>query len=191
MVLLRQRLSSAGYITRQFSYHSVLDSPAENAGKLNELRQSIAADKIHYVCHSLGGLVVRHLFEMFPGQTAGRVVTLGTPHQPSSAARQLSRIRLGELALGKSTEQGLLGEIPPWDNGHELGSIAGNLRLGLGMIIPGIPEPSDGTVAVEETRFDEMKDHIIINASHFGLLISRHAAKAVLNFINNGNFRLE
>ncbi len=188
MSLLKYRLGQAGYETAQFSYNSVRHSPLENAVELNAFAKSIAADRVHFVCHSLGGILIRHLFHEYPQQGPGRVVTLGTPHTHSSAARQLARFFAGEFILGKSTERGLLGRAPPWDGRHELGSIAGNFRLGLGMFMPGIPAPNDGTVAVEETRLDGMKAHCVLNASHFGLLLSKQAADHTIDFLHTGCF---
>ena len=142
MSLLRLRLDHAGYNVRRFSYRSVRSTPLENAMDLNGYLQTLDAQVIHLVAHSLGGLVVRHLFHEYPRQRSGRVVTLGTPHQPSSAARSLADFPLTRELLGKSTINGLLGNTPPWNNVHELGSIAGDLRLGLGLIIPGVTSSS-------------------------------------------------
>ena len=64
------------------------------------------------------------------------------------------------MLLGKAITAGLLGLLPAWRNKHVLGVIAGDSRLGMGLIIPNIPKPNDGTVAVEETRLAGMRDHI-------------------------------
>ena len=188
MAVMRQRLAAAGYQTRQFSYHTIRDTPRESARRLQDITATLDAPVLHFLCHSLGGLIIRHLFHAFPDQRPGRIVTLGTPHRPSSAALQLMRFAPGRLLLGRSAEEGLLGGAPPWRSDHELGSIAGDLRLGLGLLVPGIPRPNDGTVAVEETRLEGMKDHTVVHASHFGLLFSREAEWAVVRFLKTGTF---
>ena len=188
MSLLRMRLRNAGFEARQFSYPSVRSSPRSNAVELNAFIQSLHAGTVHLVGHSLGGLVIRHLLNEFPGQRPGRVVTLGTPHRPSSAARSLARWLPGRMLLGEYLRGGLLGGLPPWPAQRELGCIAGTLRFGLGTVVPGIPQPSDGTVAVEETRLPEMRDHISFPVSHFGLLASRRVAAAVAQFLRHGRF---
>ena len=188
MFLLRRRLRQAGYTIHQFTYPSLKRSPRENAVALQAIVQAIPADTVHFVCHSLGGLVVRHLFHDHPQQVPGRVVTLGTPHGGSAAAAQLARSRTGRRLLGRSIDDGLLGEPPPWRPARELGSIAGDLRLGMGLLIPGIPSPSDGTVAVSETQLEGMRDHVIVHASHFGLLFSKRAAVCVVRFLKTGSF---
>jgi pimeloyl-ACP methyl ester carboxylesterase len=155
---------------------------------LQMFAKTIGTPMIHYVCHSLGGLIVRHLYSEYPDQPRGRIVTLGTPHSPSSAAKKLTKYLPGRLLLGKSTRQGLLGPVPVWHNTHELGVIAGTLRMGVGMMIPGIPKPSDGTVAVEETKLEGMADHLTLPVSHFGMLTSRRVAQQTIYFLNHGKF---
>ncbi len=188
MSLMAWRLRRHGYKVRHFRYRSVTRNPRHNALMLQELVSEIHTPVIHYICHSLGGLVIRHFFFDFPAQKPGRVVTLGTPHRPSHSACRLSQNFLGEWMLGKSVENGLLGNVPPWKGSHELGSIAGSMRFGFGMIIQGLPAPNDGTVSVEETRVDNMKDHAIVHASHTGLLLSAAAAKLSIEFLENGRF---
>jgi pimeloyl-ACP methyl ester carboxylesterase len=191
MCLLKNRLGRAGFYTRIFSYPSVRSSPSGNASDLQNFTERISSPVLHYVCHSLGGLIIRHLFHNYPEQRPGRVVTLGTPHNTSSAAKQLSQSGTGRFLLGHSIVGGLLGEVPPWCNSHEIGVIAGKLRLGLGMFVPGIPQPSDGTVAVAETRLDGMTDHIVLPVSHFGMLLSRQVVKQARHFLRHGCFQGE
>jgi pimeloyl-ACP methyl ester carboxylesterase len=187
MSLLRYRLGKH-YVTYQFSYTSTACDPLENAEKLQHNLSTIDEGTIHFVAHSLGGLVVRHLFHRHAQQKPGRIVTLGTPHNQSHSAQQLSRFMPTMFLLGKSINNGLLGKMPEWDGARELGSIAGTFRLGLGVVIPDLPEPNDGTVAVEETRLENMKDHKVFNLSHFGLLFSRRVSDAIVNFLRKGEF---
>jgi hypothetical protein len=188
MSLLQLRLNRAGFRTTVFQYSTVHNAPRLSATELNAFCAGQEEAVLHFVAHSLGGLVVRHLFSDYPHQRPGRVVTLGTPHQPSSAAGSLSRLAPGRIVLGRSVQQGLLGGAPPWDGCHELGSIAGTLRFGLGTLVPGIPAPSDGTVAVAETRIEGMADHITAPVSHFGLLLSRRVAHYTAHFLRTGRF---
>lgn len=188
MGLLRRRLSRAGYEAIQFRYASVRNTPLVNAMRLNDFTRGLHARIVHFVGHSLGGIVIRHLFFEYPDQRPGRVVTLGTPHRSSRAADALSRWPAGGLLLGESTKKGLLGNAPPWPDGRELGSIAGSLGLGMGMVIPGIPTPNDGTVAVDETRLPGMRDHKTCRVSHFGMLLSATVAEQIVSFLRNGRF---
>ena len=188
MGLLGARLAHAGFATRRFSYHSVRLTPVENALSLQSFTEKITSPIIHYVCHSLGGLVVRHLFHNYPERAPGRVVTLATPHVTSRAAAVLTRNFPGRVVFGQSLNQGLLGNVPPWRGTHELGVIAGTLRFGLGLLVPDIPAPNDGTVAMAETMLEGMTDHITVPASHTGMLFSRAAADQTIHFLRNGRF---
>ncbi len=188
MGVLRRRLEARGFHTAPFTYRTVRNAPRVNAMELNAFCRELEAPVIHFVGHSLGGLVLRHLFHDYPDLPPGRVVTLGTPHQDSAAARSLTRIRPGRLALGNSVRAGLLGGAPPWDPRRELGSVAGTLRFGIGTLVPGIPRPSDGTVSVAETHLPGMTDHITAPVSHFGLLLSPRVAEYTAHFLRHGQF---
>ena len=188
MSLLRHRLQQH-YAVHQFSYSSVNLSPAENANRLNDFLRSIESETIHLVAHSLGGIVVRHLFDAFPEQAPGRIVTLGSPHNGSYSAHQVNSFGFTSYLLGKSTNAGLLGGIPPWKQARQLGSLAGTLRFGMGVIIPGLETPNDGTVSVAETRLEGMTDHICLPLSHFGLLFSARALEQIVYFLSHGKFR--
>ena len=188
MSLLRKRLVDAGYMTRRFSYHGVRSTPVENALALQSFAETVINPVIHYVCHSLGGLVVRHLFHNYPERAPGRVVTLGTPHTGSCAVRSLIQLAPVRPLFGRSIHQGLLGNAPPWRGTHELGIIAGTVRFGLGLLVPGIPEPNDGTVTVSETMLAGMTDHVTVPTSHTGMLFSRAVADQTIHFMRNGHF---
>ena len=188
MSLLRWRLIRNGYIVKRFAYASVGKSLRENASELSTFLHSIRATPVHFVAHSLGGLLVRQLFQDYPQQRPGRIVTLGTPHVGSRAARRLSQYSWGRKLLGKSIKAGLLGDAPPWRNEHDIGVIAGSRPLGLGRLITSLPVPNDGTVALDETRLDGMADYIVVNSNHMGLVVNGEVARQVEHFLRYGRF---
>ena len=55
--------------------------------------------------------------------------------------------------------------------------IAGHVPHGLGALFAGFHEEHDGTVAVGETRLDGLTDHVVVAASHSGLLFSHDAVE--------------
>lgn len=188
MGLLQYRLRRAGYATTRFKYDSTGRSPGENAGRLADLTDALRAEHLHFICHSLGGLVLRQYLARFPLAGPGRVVMLGTPNNTSQAARAVAGWPGGPRLLGKSMEQGLLGPLPAWPAGRPLGVIAGALRLGAGMLLGALPKPNDGAVAVAETRLSGMRDHITLPVSHAGLLLSGRVFKQARHFIENARF---
>ena len=189
MALLRRRLAVAGFSTRQFSYPSVRVSPAVAARLLGDFVSDIEAPVVHYVAHSLGGLVLRHFLQGHADRPPGRVVMLATPHQGSRAAQALAQTALGRRLLGRSIELGLLGDVPAWRGERALGSIAGSRGVGLGRFLARLDRPHDGTVAAVETTCVAAADQIVLPVSHFGGLFSREVADQVIYFLRRGRFR--
>ncbi|MCW9013241.1 MAG: alpha/beta fold hydrolase [Gammaproteobacteria bacterium] len=185
---LRQRLRQAGFDCYQFKYASFKKSPEENAELLNSFVQSIDARVIHFVCHSLGGIVLLHLFDKHLQSKPGRIVFLGSPVNGSEVARRLYSTRFTRWSLGRSVDRGLLGGRPAWMKWRDLGIIAGTLPLGLGLIVGGPDWPHDGTVSVEETYLGGATDHLTLPVSHFGLLYSEEVAIQIVTFLRAGKF---
>lgn len=189
MTLLRQRVARGGYDVRQFHYHSMSNTPAESAARLDEFLAGIAAPTIHFVAHSLGGIVLCHLYDIFPPEKPGRVVMLGTPINRSRVADAYVETPGMNLLLKKSCKDGLLGGHPGWHGATEAGMVAGNKGIGIGMLLmTQLPEPHDGTVSVDETRCEAMADSIDLPHSHMGMLMSTEVADQVLHFLEQGVF---
>jgi pimeloyl-ACP methyl ester carboxylesterase len=188
MALLRLRLAAVGYRMVRFTYPTVRVSPEKNAKDLQAFIDRIETETLHFVAHSLGGLVIRYLFHNFPQQRPGRIVTMGTPHQGSSAAASLSHTLSGRLLLGESFKHGLSGDVPSWTHGHEIGVIAGSAGIGMGLLVTYLSRPNDGTVAVVETYLPNATDHITIPVSHVGMLLSDEVIYQTRCFLRHGRF---
>ena len=188
MFRLRQRLTQAGYECHLFKYKSIKCSPEENAEHLYNFQRSINAPVVHFVCHSLGGLVLLHLFDKHIVEKTGRVVFLGVPVNGSEVARRLSNTMMTRWVVGKSIEHGLLGDRPMWKKWRDLGVISGDFPLGVGLVFGGPPLPHDGTVSVEETYLGGATDYLTLNTTHLGLLYSERAAMQVITFLRAGKF---
>jgi pimeloyl-ACP methyl ester carboxylesterase len=100
MACLQRRLRRCGYRCVCYSYPSSARTLTENAAQLQEFLSRVPGETVHFVGHSLGGLLILQLFKDHPAQRPGRIVTLGAPHQGSFAARRLSGSRLGRRWLG-------------------------------------------------------------------------------------------
>ena len=188
MSLLARRLRQCGFRTYLFSYPSIRCDLVRNAARLQQFVQGIDEPVVHFVAHSLGGLLVRQFFHDFPEQRHGRVVTLGTPHTGSEVARRMGSNPFGKMLLGKSYKHGLRGDVPPWTGPREIGVIAGNFSLGLGRLTGSLSGPNDGEVSVEESRLAGMTAYRVFAINHMGLIFSRAVAKAVCCFLRTGQF---
>ncbi|MEM9057718.1 MAG: alpha/beta hydrolase, partial [Pseudomonadota bacterium] len=188
-VVLRRRLEQHGFAVHQFSYRSVAADMAENASRLNAFAQAVEGDVVHYVGHSLGGLVILRMLADFPDQRPGRVTLLGSPLQGSEVAERLATWPFGERVLGKSiAEEVLAAPERTWDGSRDLGIIAGNRALGMGRVVKALKRPNDGTVAVAETRLPGARAHRVLPVSHSSLLFSTAVADHAAEFLREGRF---
>ncbi len=185
-------VSHAGRLrTVGFNYAAVSQPAERTLERLAMLVRGLEAPAVHFVCHSLGGLVVRHLLVREPELPPGRIVTLGTPHTGSCVARRLARWRFGRAWLGYSLGFGLAAgeaDLPALPAGREVGSLGGTLPWGLGRLVAPIPRPHDGTVALAETRVPGLADHMGLRVSHLGMLASAGVATQVAAFLARGRF---
>ena len=188
MAILSRRLRRCSGRVARFGYSSVGRSPAQNATILSHWLQQQPESTVHYVAHSLGGLVLSHLFAQCAHLPLGRVVLLGTPLNGSRVAARLARLPGGRFSLGASLHQGLLGGAPAWPRDREIGVVAGTVGIGLGTLLGGVGSPGDGAVAVSETRGPGLIDHVQVRTSHTGLLFSADAAEQACTFLRLGRF---
>ncbi|WP_455379884.1 esterase/lipase family protein [Acidihalobacter prosperus] len=191
MSVLRSRLQQQGYAVYPFHYPSVRRSPRENAQTLRRFVEDIDAEVVHFVAHSLGGIVVLHLFDLFPLQRPGRAVFLGTPLNGSQAARHVAHWPLiGRFILGASLVGGLQGSVPTWHAGRELGMVSGiGNSIGIGHLFGGpLPQPHDGTVAFRETQAPYVSSYLEVHSGHFGLLFRKEIAESIGGFLREGTF---
>ena len=178
------RLRALGHATETFGYHSIVGGPDTAIPRLARI---LARGDTGIVAHSLGGLVALETLSTTPGLPVSRVVCLGTPLCGSGAAAGLGRWPGASLWLGRSAEL-LRRGCPQWPPGVEVGMVAGSIPRGLGALVAGFDRAHDGTVAVDETRPPGLADHVVIEASHSGLLFSEQAVRLAAAFMERGRF---
>jgi pimeloyl-ACP methyl ester carboxylesterase len=152
-----------------------------------------AAVKIHFVTHSLGGILVRSYLSRHTIPNLGRVVMLGPPNQGSEVVDKLGSWRLfkkingpagGELGTDKNSTSNKLGPA-----NFCVGIIAGDRSINWinSLLIPG---RDDGKVSVERTKLADMSDHIVLHATHPFLMRNRAAIRQTLHFLHTGRFEI-
>lgn len=196
-VSLKNRLNADhGFEAVPFSYPSVSGSMHDHVQGLREFAQSQKAERMHFVGHSLGGLVVLNLLEATADLPPGRVVLLGAPLQGSRAAQGLARWPLGKAMLGITMRQEFLpiagveprATVRTWNDRREVGVIAGSSGFGLGRFVAKLDGENDGTVMVEETQLPGARDHLVLPVTHTGMLFSSEVAKQTAAFLRTGRF---
>ena len=128
-----------------------------------------------------------------PDAPPGRLVCLGSPLTGSRAAEFLNTQQWAELILGSTLPEAVLSRTANEWGSHvcdtrDIGSVAGNVPLGVGSVLTSFRGPNDGTVAVAETELDGLRDHIVLNVSHTGMLVSRKVADQAWAFLRRGEF---
>ncbi len=189
MFYLEYQLKKSGFIVHSISYQSILKTPAENAAILHQKILKLKLNQLHIVAHSLGGIVTAHLLATFDDSPKGNIVMLGTPINGSWFAHKLRLFPLINKMLANSMKLGLSGnDIPDWKTEHQWGMIAGQAKIGLAMIVGGLPEEGDGTVMIKETQHPAINAHITLPVSHTGMLFSKQVAQFTAHFLKTGRF---
>jgi pimeloyl-ACP methyl ester carboxylesterase len=189
MTLQRCYLERMGFDAVTYSYPSVRLTLSENACRLAQFSRTLDAPVIHWVGHSLGGLVILRMIEREAALPPGRVVLLGTPYGGTHAGSALAKSTLGVRMVGRSVREWLAAPKPAQFPGHDIGVIAGTVSVGLGRLFaPDLPRPNDGAVTVAETRLAAAADHIELPVTHTSMIFSRRVAREVGAFLRGGRF---
>lgn len=189
--LMRRRLArDFGLTSHRFSYPTVHGSVDGAVERLRRFVQRLDAERIHFVGHSLGGVVLCRYFETQPCDRVGRVVMLGSPLAGSRSARAVARHAFTRRIVGPLVNAELVGECRPrcWRCPADLGVIAGTSPMGLGRFFAQFDEDCDGTVGVSETRMEGLTAHLTLPVSHMGMLVSHVVARQVGTFLETGRF---
>ncbi len=195
MSWMASRLNEAGFRAVTFDYPSTSEPMEVLVDSLGALVANCCAGEeqtVHFVTHSMGGVLVRtYLTERSPGHE-GRVVMLSPPSQGSEiidafADTPLLRATLGPSAVRLGTDStGFASHFGPLD--FRLGIIAGNLSLNpLGSWL--IPGPDDGKVGVDRTRIEGAADFLVMSATHTFIMNDPEVAEEVVHFLRDGQFR--
>lgn len=192
-------LERDGYRVVNLSYPS-RDMPIEDLAR-TWLPQQLAthevasATRLHFVTHSMGGIVVRTwLREQTPPANLGRVVMLAPPNAGSEIVDRLHDFAPFRWFTGVNGRR--LGTAPdalprrlgPWPASKaELGIVAGDRTLNP-LFAAWLPGPDDGKVSVAATHLDGERAHIVLHHSHTWLAWRRDTAEAARRFLRTGKF---
>ena len=144
--------------------------------------------RIHFVTHSMGGLLLRGTLAEHRPSNLGRVVFLGTPHHGSEAADFWSKSALCRWLAGpnlESLQTGLAGysvKLGPAD--YEALVIAGDRPLS--PFWSPLPAPHDGKVSVASTRLAGSARHVVVPHTHVALPLRTEIIRQVVQFLREG-----
>jgi hypothetical protein len=148
---------------------------------------------LHFVTHSMGGILARAYLARYRPARLSRVVMLGPPNNGSEVADLLKNLAPYRAFFGPAGQQlgtqqsELLAELPPPQ--CAVGIIAGKRTIAP-VTSFFVPRPNDGRVSVASTKLEGMADHIVLNASHTLMLLRRDAIEQTISFLRDGKFFL-
>lgn len=194
MVVLESRLKennyhtvNVAYASRKFSIETLADKAIRPA-----LAKCPDKQKVNFVTHSMGGILVRQYLNRYDIPMLGSVVMLGPPNQGSEVVDKLGkfpgfRFFNGDAGLqlgtGKLSVPNKLGAVD-----YDVGVIAGNKSINwlLSSLIPG---KDDGKVSVARTKVDGMKEHIVVPSTHTFMMRNKHVIEQVVFYLKQGRFK--
>ena len=195
MSKMAKELQAAGYATANVDYPSQT-GPIEELAPMavnNGLEKCREADavQVHFVTHSMGGILLRYAQKASPIPDLGRVVMLAPPNQGSEIVDVTkdwlgAELLTGEAGLQIGTDENSIPtQLGPVD--FELGIIAGTGSISpfLSMMLP---NPNDGKVSVASTKVEGMDDFLIVKNSHHFIVTNDNVIENTIQFLRTGKF---
>ena len=193
---MQRALDDEGYATANIGYPSREFTVEELAAiavtdGLEACQSNADVERVHFVTHSLGGILLRQYLSEHEIPGLGRVVMLGPPNQGSAAVDKLNGVPGFDWLNGPAGRQLGKGEdsvpvkLGPAE--FELGIIAGNRSIDP-ITSAVLSNPDDGRVSVEDTMLDGMDDFVVVEHSHAFMMRMRRPIELTIRFLKSGSF---
>jgi triacylglycerol lipase len=195
MAKIERYLKKMGFKVVNLSYPSTSEDieylAEEYIPRAIEKCQGQKTDKIHFVTHSLGGIVIRQYLQAHSLPPGSRIVMLSPPNKGTELADFLKEIYGYRLITGPAGQEigtgpeSLPNRLKPID--MQIGIITGDKSLNP-LYSKMIPGSDDGKVSVESAKLEEMTDFLVIPCSHTFIMRNPVVMRQVAFFLENGRF---
>lgn len=195
MLPIANGMPQDGYVHVMFEYPSTRVPIEKCAEYLKSVIDSLTdVDKISFVTHSMGGLVVRRYMKDHFDPRLHRFVMLGTPNSGAEMADMLRKNFLFKAILGPAGQElvtddvGTIKSLPTPTIPFAI--IAGGVgdEKGYNPLLPG---DDDGTVTIASARLSGAVDFLRVPKLHTFLMSDPTAIQSVRTFLEHGRFSLE
>ena len=196
MATVADNLTRSGYTVWSETYESLSD-PIETLSHqtisqaLQFCRQpQRSLKRIHFVTHSLGGILLRYYLQENALDELGKIVMLSPPNHGSEVVDKYRDNWLFRAVMGPAFLQlGTDGLVTGFDSiAGEIGIITGD-KSSDPWFSQTIPGPDDGKVSVESAKLDEMQDFLIVPVGHTFIMNDDEVNRQLLHFLQHGSFR--
>jgi pimeloyl-ACP methyl ester carboxylesterase len=191
MWLLASRIEAAGFDVVRIGYDSLGDPPERILATVSQKIDACCKASprpVHFVGHSLGGLIIRAYLAENEVRTPGRVVLIATPNAGTPLVDAYRDSWWMDLAgptarrLGTGPES-FPNSLPAPD--YPVGVIAGVRDARFIDLIPG---EDDGLVPLESTKVAGMVDFVMVESNHLLMRYSQEVAHQTIAFLRVGRF---
>ncbi|NQX02839.1 alpha/beta fold hydrolase [bacterium] len=189
---LARALGREGFSTLNLPYPSASRSIDELVTHIRRQVEAIAAEQpVHFITHSLGGILVRILLAETVPWTTGRVVMLAPPSGGSeiidwSKNHPLLRRLLGPAGCALGSD-GVPPNLPPLPPGLEAAVIMGDLCV-LPVFRKLLDADNDGIVSATKGRVAGLRGFSVIHADHTFIQTHPEAIRLSLHFLKTGEW---
>ena len=195
MARIEQTLIQRGYRVWNEPYPSREDDIETLAARHIPLGVEFCAEgnagAIHFVTHSMGGILVRQYLQSKRLKRLGKIVMLAPPNHGSEVVDQLMDAALFQNVMGPAGQQL---STQPHSKPNTLKPIPGTIGVIAGAVTSDpwfswmFTGPNDGKVSVESARLDEMTDFLVVEHGHTFIMNSSDVMAQVLFFLEHGRF---